>query len=133
MQVKQMQKVNRGAAMRRNPMSMTLAISKWSFLAVALTSVVWLNCTIDRSGLGRTPVLIVEPTLVCPGDPVRVSWDMTRELLQESCECPNGGYDSIISCVSSSDCTGGDCRDGVCYSAGEVLLIRPDAWLRICR
>ena len=80
------------------------------------------GCRLNRSPIGSPSVAAqwsVEPAFFCPGDPVTVSWDLTRmPRSPENCRPRNGGFDAITACASSTSCPsvaeGAACLDGFC-------------------
>ncbi len=103
-----------------------LRFSLFGFMAVAVSA-----CTVDASGLAPSVSWEVEPRYFCPGDPVEVSYDLSRMGKDpRNCNPANGGYGSLLSCSSTVDCPGGDaestCLDGYCcrdelYEAGGLM------------
>lgn len=102
-------------------MRLFLLLSLFISLSFALTS-----CFLDGSVVPKPPHPMewsVEPQYFCPGDDVAVKWDLSQvDQDPKYCRSPNGGYESLLSCSTNSDCpdthTGADgiCYDGNCCS-----------------
>jgi hypothetical protein len=79
-------------------------------------------CQLNRTPIGSPQNQAqwkVEPSYFCPGDPVHVSWDLTRMPRSlTNCRPANGGLDTLRSCSASSECASdggpGSCVDGFC-------------------
>lgn len=91
-------------------------------LMISMFSILAMSCSLDRHGLTRAPDPVswnVAPPYFCLGDPVVVSWNFsTMGKAPANCRPPNGGFDSLTACSTSSSCpagtTGSACLDDYC-------------------